>query len=208
MFYQVRVPTEHRKFLRFFWWPDGNIDADLKEYEMCVHSFGAVLSPSCANYALKKTANDHEHTFGKVAADTVRNDFYVDDMLKSVPTPEMAKEVLHDVIELTNAGGFPLGKVISNSKEVLQSLPEVKKAKSVKNLDLTKDVLPVERALGVIWCAENDCFSFRTELKDTPLTRRGILSTVSSIYDPLGLATPFLLTGRRILQKLCVNCKG
>jgi len=166
------------------------------------------LSPSCANYALKKTANDHEHTFGKVAADTVRNDFYVDDMLKSVPTPEMAKEVLHDVIELTNAGGFPLGKVISNSKEVLQSLPEVKKAKSVKNLDLTKDVLPVERALGVIWCAENDCFSFRTELKDTPLTRRGILSTVSSIYDPLGLATPFLLTGRRILQKLCVNCKG
>jgi len=92
---------------------------------MCVHSFGAVSSPSCANYALKKTANDHEHTFDKVAADTVRTDFYVDDMLKSVPTPEIAKEVLNDVIELTIAGGFPLGKVIFNSKEVLQCLPEV-----------------------------------------------------------------------------------
>ena len=40
-------------------------------------------------------------------------------------------------------------------------------------------------------------------LKDKPATRRGILSTVSSIYDPLGMASPFLLTGKRILQRLC-----
>jgi len=40
-------------------------------------------------------------------------------------------------------------------------------------------------------------------MKDRPLTRRGILSTVSSIYDPLGLVAPFLLRGKRILQLLC-----
>ncbi|KAK3746502.1 hypothetical protein QZH41_001765 [Actinostola sp. cb2023] len=40
-------------------------------------------------------------------------------------------------------------------------------------------------------------------MKDKPLTRRGILSTVSSIYDPLGLAAPFLLRGKQVLQLLC-----
>ena len=40
-------------------------------------------------------------------------------------------------------------------------------------------------------------------MEDKPLTRRGILSTVSSIYDPLGMAAPFLLVGKRILQDLC-----
>jgi len=36
-----------------------------------------------------------------------------------------------------------------------------------------------------------------------PLTRRGILSTVNPVYDPLGFATPFLLRGKKILQLLC-----
>ena len=40
-------------------------------------------------------------------------------------------------------------------------------------------------------------------MKDQPLTRRGILSTISSVYDPLGIAAPFLLVGKQILQDLC-----
>ena len=35
------------------------------------------------------------------------------------------------------------------------------------------------------------------------MSRRGILSTVSSVYDPLGLVAPFILLGKRILQELC-----
>lgn len=33
---------------------------------------------------------------------------------------------------------------------------------------------------------ETDAFQFRITLKDRPLTHRGVLATVSSIYDPLG----------------------
>ena len=50
---------------------------------------------------------------------------------------------------------------------------------------------------------ENDTFRFRILLKDKPFTTRGILFTVSSIYDPLGFAAPFLLQGKKILQELC-----
>lgn len=50
---------------------------------------------------------------------------------------------------------------------------------------------------------EPDTFQFRIVLQDKPLTRRGILSTVSSVYDPLGFLAPVILTGRQILQNLC-----
>jgi len=36
MFHQVRVPDTQRDFLRFFWWPNGNLDRDLAEYQMNV----------------------------------------------------------------------------------------------------------------------------------------------------------------------------
>lgn len=77
------------------------------------------------------------------------------------------------------------------------------RAKEIKELDMTKDLLPIERALRVQWFVESDKLHFRAELNDRPLTRRGILSTVSSVYDPLGLISPFLLKSKIILQGIC-----
>ena len=48
-----------------------------------------------------------------------------------------------------------------------------------------------------------DQFQFRVVVKDNPLTRRGVLSTVASVYDPLGFAAPFILIGKQILQQMC-----
>ena len=104
--------------------------------------------------------------------------------------------------------GFRLHKFTSNSKEVVESTPIESRAKEIKELDLNHDLLPPERVLGIEWNIENDAFKFRITLKDKPLKRRGVLSTVSSIYDPLGFAAPFLLRGKRILQLLCRESIG
>jgi len=63
--------------------------------------------------------------------------------------------------------------------------------------------LPVEPALGVQWNIDEDVFEYKVRPKGKPSTRRGVLSTVSSIYDPLGFLAPFLLKGKLILQELC-----
>ena len=60
MFYQCKVGKEHRDFLRFYWWENGYIESEPVEYRMTVHLFGAASSPGCANYGLKKTADDYE----------------------------------------------------------------------------------------------------------------------------------------------------
>ena len=69
--------------------------------------------------------------------------------------------------------------------------------------DLHDGQMPVERALGVRWDVEGDIFCFKIEVNDKPLTRRGLLSVVSSVYDPLGFAAPVILPARAILQDLC-----
>ena len=53
------------------------------------------------------------------------------------------------------------------------------------------------------WSIKADVIKFIIALKDRPCTRRDILSTVSSIFDPLGFVAPVLLEGKSILQELC-----
>ena len=64
------------------------------------------------------------------------------------------------------------------------------------------DELPTERALGIRWNIEDDVFQFRVINVDKPETKRGILSTVASLFDPLGFITPVSLLVKSLLQKL------
>ena len=203
MFYQFKVNQEHRDFLRFLWWKDGNHKDEVVEYRMNVHLFGAASSPGCANYGLKQTANDNEKEFGEKAADFIRNNFYVDDGLKSVATESEAIDVIARSKDICAKGGLRLHKIVSNSREVMETVPSEDMAKGLKELDFNIDALPIERALGVQWCIESDTFQFRITLKDQPLTRRGILSTVCSVFDPLGFIAPVVIVGKQILQEMC-----
>lgn len=58
----------------------------------------------------------------------------------------------------------------------------------------------MERALGVRWFAESDELGFEIKRLHRPETKRGILSTVCSLYDPLGFAAPVTLAARSLIQ--------
>ena len=168
---------------------------------MCAHVFGATSSASCSNYALRRTAVENEAVFGEAAANALHHNFYVDDLLKSIEDLDSAKQLVKDVINMCKSGGFHLTKFISNNKELL-SVPENQRRMGVKDQDLSGD-LPNEKALGICWNLREDIFSFKLKLEARTLTKRVMLSMISSIYDPLGFAAPFILEGRRILQGLC-----
>ena len=196
MFHQFRVDTQDRNYLRFLWMGE--------DYRMTVHLFGASSSPACANYGLKQIANDYGKD-SSGAAHFVRRNFYVDDGLTSVDSIDKAKTLIRQTREMCAKGNLRVHKFVSNSIEVLESVPCSKRATDLKDLDLSLEYMPVERALGIQWCVESDCFQFRLTLKDRPCTRRGILSTVASIYDPLGFLAPFVLIGKQILQTMCME---
>ena len=192
----------HRDYLRFLWWPEGDLSAELAEYQMNVHIFGAISSPSCANLALKSIADDFSNEISQETADTLRSNFYVDDCLRSEDTEEIAMERLNEVMSACSMGGFTLSKLTSNSPTVLEQIPVERRSEAAKKVDLGDD-FPTERALGVQWSVSSDELGFRIALKEKPATRRGILSTICSVYDPLGIASPVILQGKKLLQELC-----
>ncbi|XP_068234194.1 uncharacterized protein [Palaemon carinicauda] len=124
MFFQIKIPPENQDYVRFLWWPNGDINRPLEEFRMAVHIFGPISSPSIANTALKTTADKADEKYDLTVGSTIRHNFYVDDCLKS-------------------------------------------------------------------------CADVPTAVK------RGLLSTISSLYDPLGLLSPIILLAKKLLQELC-----
>eukprot|EP00112_Aurelia_sp_Birch-Aquarium-sp1_P003949 Seg1448.3 transcript_id=Seg1448.3/GoldUCD/mRNA.D3Y31 product="hypothetical protein" protein_id=Seg1448.3/GoldUCD/D3Y31 len=111
MFYQVRVPEDQRSYLRFLWWPERNLEAEPIDYEMCVHLFGGISSPSCSNFALRRTADDLEEEFGREAAMTLKRNFYVDEMLKSKECSSSSIALISNICKMCASGGFNLIKL-------------------------------------------------------------------------------------------------
>ena len=135
------------------------------DYEMCVHVFGGTSSPGCCNYTLGKQALDNVSSYSKEAINTLPRNFYVDDILKSVPSVREALTPTQEVIDLCKRSEFKLTKFISNKKDVLFQIPDELRRDGAKDKDLTGS-LPVERALGIFWDAENDVIKFKIDLKD------------------------------------------
>ena len=164
--------------------------------------FGGTSSSGSCNYALRKTAVDNASDFKVWVAETLMRNSYVDDLLTYVESEDSAIQFIQDSKKICQCGGFNLTQVTSNRKGVLKSVPENHRKESLKNKDLDGK-LPEEWALGICWDIERDTFKFQIDLKEILMTRRGMFSIVSSIYDPLGFVAPFILKGKIILQLLC-----
>ena len=104
MFHQVQVSPEDTNSLRFLWWSDADFSQALQEYTMQVHLFGATSSPSCACFALQRTAEDHKDEFDEETVKTVDKNFYIDDCLKSKSNVEKAKRLATQLREIPAKG--------------------------------------------------------------------------------------------------------
>ena len=203
MFNQVGVDPRDRDLLRFLWWKDGDLEKEPSEFRMKTHLFGATSSPACAMFALRAAADCDRDSSEEEAADFVKNDFYIDDGLTSVQDVETAISLIDATRKLCGNGGFRVHKVVSNSIDVVKSVPAESRCAGLQNLDVGTSSLPVQRTLGVEWDTETDMFSIQVRPRASHASRRGILSVVSSVFDPLGLVSPFVLKGKLILRELC-----
>ena len=103
-------------------------------------------------------SKDNARKVNRQTIETVKRNFYVDDCFKSVGSDDNAIRLARQLRELLARGGFKLTKWLSNSRKVIESLPESERAAQVKTIDFDK--LPVERALGVQWNVSSDQFGW------------------------------------------------
>ena len=199
MFLQVQVPERDKSCLRFLWRPTMNEPAQIYDYQR--HVFGAKSSPTCAKYALKRVAIDNEDEF-PIAAKTIQNNFYMDDFIKSVETPEEAIKVFKQLQPLLSKHGFELKKWITNSDAVTTAIPE-----DLRSISKTKqvEIEPSQEGssvLGFQWTITNEVCRGTSKKVETPITQKKILSLVSSVFDPLGLFAPFSVHMRQLLKSI------
>ena len=193
MYSQVKVPEYDRDALRFIWY---NENGAICHYRMTSHLFGGVWCASAATYALRRTTMDHD--VPPIIKDTILSSFYVDDCLKSAKSKEEAEQIVTETKDVLAKKGFHLTKFVSNDDELLFDLPEDDVSKEVKLIDNDS----ASKVLGIKWNTKSDHLFFEVEKMETvPITRRKMLSYVSSMYDPLGLIGPVAVKGKMILQE-------
>lgn len=118
-----------------FWW-SWQTWRHLVEHKMMVHIFGTTSSPSVATFVLQKCTTDFAEEFGPDKAQTVRTNFYVDHCLKSAPDEDTAITLCAELRSMLAKGRFRLTKWSSNSRKLLNSIPEDKRAQGFQDLDL------------------------------------------------------------------------
>ena len=172
-------------------------------YQYVRHIFGSKDSPTCANYALKRTGSDNQDAFPE-AAKSVHRNFYMDDYLESSPTVEEASNKAKDLVALLAKGGFNLTKFVSN----INHLPaELQQSGELAPTDEKVIPKPDESShvLGLKW--NHACDTLVVSRGTSPatnkkLTQRVVLSAVSAVYDPIGLVAPFTVQARLLLKDI------
>ena len=155
---------------------------------MEVHLFGATSSPSCASFCLRQVVRDFGHLHDPLTSDIVTNNFYVDDCPVSFKSEEEAIRIVEDLTQLLKKGGFYLTKWAKNNPKVLSSIPEKERSTELQNLEF--QAASNQPVLEIQWNLKEDEFVFNVLLPLKPLTRRGVLSAVSTLFDPLGFCRP------------------
>ncbi len=193
MFYQVQVPEEDVDLLRFLWWPSEDYTQCMEEYRMTVHLFGATSSPSCANFALRKCAEDNKDFFSQQVFETIMYNFYVDDCLASVASEQEAISLYKDLTTICTKGGFHLTKWISNNRSWPQYLRRRKQRwRKELRLQLQESVFWTD-STSVLKYIKNETSRFRVFVANRvseilKVSDASQWRFVNTVYNPADLA--------------------
>ena len=210
MYLQIELPEEDKHVHRFLW---RNLDPTKTPtiYALQRVTFGDKPSPDMASFVMLKIAKDNEED-NPHAAVILRRDRYMDDLIHSCPTTGKAVQSITELDRVLATGSFKIKEWIPSSQVVLNELAQAALRKPDKEKPDESPVVPTAvsldgergvKTLGVGWNPQTDVLSFDVkETNVTKLTKRAVLSNISRLYDPLGLASAVTIKARIALQDI------
>lgn len=106
-------------------------------------------------------------------------------------------QVQNHTIGLLRSAGCSLKKWCSNSSRILDCIPPEDRA-NCPSFELKDE--PSLKILGLHWDPVTDAFGYHTHVEDTPNTKRGVLSAIARLFDPIGALGPMLLWAKSFIQ--------
>jgi len=196
MYRQVLVAEEQTSLQRIVW-RDNPVE-EIKVYELLTLTYGTAPASFLATRAIHELADLEENNF-PLGAEIARRDLYMDDLITGADSIKEAEMIRDQVATLLLKGGFPLRKWASNHQELLRSISEQIADNNLFELDKGE----VAKTLGVKWNRVKDAFQYSIEIENVKVcTKRGMLSGIARIFDPLGLLAPVIITAKIWIQDL------
>uniref|UniRef100_A0A914HXT2 DUF5641 domain-containing protein n=3 Tax=Globodera rostochiensis TaxID=31243 RepID=A0A914HXT2_GLORO len=192
-FLQLGVREQDRNATRFLWVKnpkETSLDPlqrdDILVYRFCRVSFGLTVSP----FLLNATIREHLSLFDCDLARRIDANLYVDNILIEVKPAEKIADVVQEAKAIFEAASMRLREFCGTEPSELAKLPKE---------DLAAD-LEQMKVLGIRWEPKNNLLTFKMPFFEGPITKRGILSHIAKVYDPLGLMSPAVLPAKLFLQ--------
>ena len=120
MVLRVLLKERDRKYHRFLWRPTN--PPTVLQFTRLV--FGVKASPYLTGRALQETANQFSSPTLLELVEIIHHNFYVDNLLKCFAKEQQAIDGRQQITSLLQAGGFHIRKWMTNSPEVLASIPD------------------------------------------------------------------------------------
>ncbi|XP_004934341.2 uncharacterized protein LOC101737233 [Bombyx mori] len=198
MFRNILIHPDQRRYQLILW--RSSPDQPLLTYALNTVTYGLRSSPYHAIRTLIQLADDEGHRY-PAAAQVLRKSIFVDDILTGHDSVVKAQALQNDLINLLALGGFQLSKWTSNCPQLLERFPD-DQCDMPKDFDISPDSNSI-KVLGIQWIPQSDELTYRISLPSIKqITKRSILSTVASLYDPNGWVTPVIFRAKLLLQKL------
>lgn len=199
MYRQILISEENRSLQTILW--RSQPSDKLKEYCLNTITYGTTPASYLATACLEKLAQEYEEK-APFAAQAIKSDLYMDDLLTGANTIEDAINLRENVINIMSSAGFILRKWISNDPALLTNMSNNKDDPMfILNIDGT-----AVKTLGLYWDPRTDVYQYkisnRNNSNDPAMSKRKVLSTIATIYDPLGLIGPVIVTAKIIMQRL------
>ena len=194
MYLQIYLPESDTHVHRVLW-RDLNVAESPKIYRLLRVTFGDKPSPDMASFVMLHMAKENEAEYPD-AAIILQRDRYMDDLIHSCASPHEAAERMKQLDQVLSTGSFKI-------KEWYCSSAELKEHAHVSSTNVDLDCQGEIKTLGIGWNPESDVLHFSVkEIEMVRFTKRTVLSRISMLYDPLGLASVVTIRARIAMQDL------
>ena len=197
---QVRIKEAERDALRFHW--KSREQCKIENVRFTRALFGLTLSPFLLGGVLEQHLKKWKQQEPELVAQ-IRKSLYVDDLISDAPTVTQAQQLKQGSTKIFSDAKFTWHKWNSNATEQERNdSPSDSDDQTFAKQQLGTKTTET-KLLGLPWDKGNDNLSVPFPKLETEPTKRGVLSQLARIYDPLGLASPTPLCGKCIFRDIC-----
>ena len=190
-FLMLDLQVQDRDVTRFIWYKDATnpkVENNVQIYRFQRVPFGVISSP----FLLNATIKHHLTKEDSVCSKLIRENIYVDNVVLGAETEEEAITLYKEGKRIFNEIGMNLREWTSNNKSFNESID------SCDRVDGNS-----AKVLGLKWDRKKDEIHIPiTQKVIVGNTKRMVLQTIASIFDPLGFFSPIVLPGKVFLQEL------